>query len=245
MRSIDHLIQIYNRVIGDEKMVAEKIKDPSKISYFVPPLEGTNVIYAIYSLCIKQNIREAKIRFHNAASVAEFASNNLNRRVMDTGTFQISYALLSDNSELIKRYSVLKNPVNNDTSMGYQLANSMQNILLDEWEKLDWNIRGIKRFVCHSKFKWYAGVVPVLNGFRQKDAAMIELGMNELLTTHLKRNKDSFTSEFISLDTAGFNKLAWIKGYPIDMKSEFVPQELMPIKPLENYPQYKFLIDQP
>lgn len=241
MDKIDHLLMVYQNFLNDESIVREKIQTPGNDYHFVPSLEGTNIVYATYAIYIEENYSKAKECFYRAARVAEFMSNKYDRRIIDSGINPISYALLSDNHELIERYSVLKNTINDDTQIGFQLPNAVQNILQEDWDKLSWNIRCLERFVKFPKLKWYAPVLDVFNGFKEKDGQLIKKGLDELLKTHKKRNKDPLVSKFFSADTSGYNKLAWLKGYEIELGNDFVPKELMPIRPLERYEDYEFL----
>ncbi|WP_448699771.1 hypothetical protein ACFGVR_21930 [Mucilaginibacter sp. AW1-3] len=242
MDKIDHLESIYKNRINDEAIVFEKIKEIDNIYFFVPSLEGTNLLYAIRSIYIEHDYLKAKNLFYKAAAVADFMYRKFDRRVIDSGLYQMSYALLSDNKDLIDRYSVMKNPINHETGIGYQLPNAMQNILLDQWDKLDWNIHCLERFVKMPRFNSLTGVVDVLNGFKQKDAGLLEEGLKQLLSTYKKRREgDPLIYKFFSIDTSGFTKLAWIKGYQIDLKTPLVPIELMPVNQLEHYETYDFL----
>lgn len=153
----------------------------------------------------------------------------------------MSYALLSDDKAIIQRYSTLKNPVNHENSVGFQLPNAMQNVLLNNLEKLEQNIRNLERFTKLPRYKAYMPVIDVLSGFEKKDAAQIKAGLQGLILTHKKRNTNPLISRFLSIDTAGFCKLAWIKGYEIDLQNELVPQAMMPVAPLEKYESYDFL----
>lgn len=236
-----HLLQVYDLRKDDENVIFEKIKNPENMYFFVPSLEGTNQINALYQIYIEHDYRKAKASFYKAARIAEYMSDTYDWRVMDNGMFQISYAMFSDNEVLIDRYSRLKNKINNDTSMPYQYSNCIQNILAEDWDKLDWNIHCLTRFVKMKQFESFAGVVNILNGFKAKDEVLIKKGLEDFIATAKKRNKDGIISKFFSIDTAGFCKLAWIKGYEIDLKSPLVPAELMPIEPLDYYPEYDFL----
>ena len=242
MTDKEHLLSVYANRIINEKTIFRKINEENDFYYSVPFLEGVNVVYALHSMFIEHDFIKARNLFFKAALAAEYMSFKFDRRIIDTGINQISYALLSDNQEFIKRYSVLKNSINDETSIGYQLPNAIQNILLEEWDKLDWNIRCLERFVKVPRFTAYAGVINVLQGFKRKDHGLIEDGLKELLATYKKRKEgDPLIYKFFSIDTSGFTKLAWIKGYEIDLKSTLVPIELMPVKPLEHYESYDFL----
>ncbi|MCQ6958809.1 Imm49 family immunity protein [Mucilaginibacter aquariorum] len=242
MDKIEHLTTMYTEQLNDEDLIYEKkITEPEEWYRYIPFLEYTNVRRALYQMYIEHDYIKTKASFYKAARVAQYMSDTYDSRVMDNGMFQISYAMFSDNEVLIDRYSRLKNKINNDTSMPYQYSNCIQNILAEDWDKLDWNIHCLTRFVKMKQFESFAGVVNILNGFKAKDEVLIKKGLEDFIATAKKRNKDGIISKFFSIDTAGFCKLAWIKGYEIDLKSQLVPAELMPIEPLDYYPEYDFL----
>lgn len=240
MTDIEHLAQIYSEQINDELLVYEKVKIPENKYFFIPALEGTNVVRALYHLNFGK-IDLAKQDFYHAARIAEFMSNVYDRRIMDNGTYQITYALLSDNEPLIHRYAFLKNLVNNETSMPYQFGNSIQNLLLNDLEKLDWNIRCLERFVNIKQFLGFKSVIPLLKAFKNDDEASVKECLKVMLVQHKKRNQHPFFSKYISIDTSCFTKLAWRKGFEINLDSPLVPMGLMPIRPLSRYLDYDFL----
>jgi hypothetical protein len=242
MDKFEHLLNVFNDRANDENFVFEKIKDEQNIYYFVPSLEGTNLVYALHSIYIEHDYYKAKNLFYKSAAVAEYMYVKFDRRVMDSGTHQMSYALLSDSPDLIKRYSMLKNKINHDMGFGFQVPNSMQNILLEQWDKLDWNIHCFERFLKMPRFAGWKGLLTVLIGFKERKEVLIKEGLQEFLLNYKKRKEgDQLIYKFLSVDTAGFTKLAWIKGYEIDLKTTLVPIELMPVKPLEHYDTYDFL----
>lgn len=63
-----------------------------------------------------------------------------------------------------------------------------------------------------------------------------------MIKGHPKRMKNGLTSEFMSSDTSAYCKLAWIKGYEIDLNTSLVTINLMAVKPLEHYETYDFLV---
>ncbi len=243
MDRINHLLMIFENMIGDEALVRNKITNPENRVDFIPSLENTNVINALHALYIEKNFSKARQCFFLAARVDEYMSMKFDRHIIDSGTFPISYALLSDNEAIIKRYAILKNSINDTTNIGYQLANAVQNILLNRLDALDINICNLERFVKFPKFKWWAGSVEVFKGFRSSNINDIEAGLLQMLETHEKRSTDPLVPKFLSIDTAGYCKLAWYKGYQIDLKTDFVPLELMQVQPLVHYKEYDFLED--
>jgi hypothetical protein len=241
MDRIEHLKIIYEGRQNDEKLVFEKIQDSENKYFFIPSLEGTNVIFALYHIYILHDFLNARSYFQRAASVALYMSEKYNARIIDSGIYPISYALLSDDDNLIKKYSVMKNPVNHNFSLGFQMPNAIQNVLLGNREKLDENIKHLERFVKLSRYKAYQDTVTIFKGFRNQDLREIELGLKGLLVTHSKRNSDPLISKFLSVDTAGYCKLAWMMGYEIKLGNDLVPEELMAVQPLPQYVSYDFL----
>ncbi|MFD1255548.1 immunity 49 family protein [Mucilaginibacter terrae] len=242
MNKVEHLQIIYANRSNDEDNVRERIKDVKNKHFFLPSLEGTNSVYGLYAVYIQQDIKRAKLCFFRVSTVALYMSEKYGSRIMDAGIYPISYALLSDDKKIIQHYSTLKNPINHVNSIGFQLPNAIQHILQGNQEKLAENIRNLERFVKLPRYKAYASTVEVFRGFYNKDAEEIEAGLQELLKTHKKRNTDPLISRFMSLDTAGLCKLAWLQGYEIDLQDELVPQALMPVQPLDKYESYDFLI---
>ncbi|RZJ63862.1 MAG: hypothetical protein EOO47_27820 [Flavobacterium sp.] len=242
MEKYKHLNEVNDNWINNEKKALNKLKLKEDPYYIIPYLEGANATFSIYSVYISHNALYAKNYFYKAARIAEYMSIKYDRRIIDSGINQISYALLSDNVDLIQRYSILRNTKNHELNIGFQLPNAMQNILKGDTVKLEENIRNLERFVQVPRFKCWASLVDVFKGFLAGDFAAIELGLQQMLQTHLKRNKDPLVPKFLSIDTAGLCKLAWIKGYEIDLKSSLVPIELMPVKPLDRYEDYDFLV---
>ncbi|MBD1393641.1 immunity 49 family protein [Mucilaginibacter glaciei] len=233
MENIENLKAIVNNLLNNQIIAFSKLDKGEDPYHIIPFFEYDYVAIALYNMYVDCDFEKAKDCFYKAARVAEHMSNVYDWRVMDNGMSQITYAMLSDNEALIIRYSKLRNKINNETSMPYQYSNSVQNILLEDWEKLDWNIHCLQRFVKMKQFESFGGVIDILTGFKAADEDLILKGLNEFVATSKKRNKDGTISKFFSIDTAGFNKLAWIKGYKIDLKSPLSPIELMPISPLK------------
>lgn len=241
MDNIQHLKNICENSIQNQKIAFNKLKIGEDPYYIAPFFEGDNINFSLYAIYIQQDFLKAREYFYKAARVAQYMSDKYDRRVMDNGMFQISYAMLSDNKALIDLYSLLRNKINNEPSMPYQYSNSVQNILREDWDKLEWNIKSLTKFTKMKKYEVFLPVVDTITGFKEKDESLIKKGLEGFIATSKKRNKDYLISKFFSIDTAGFNKLAWLKGYRIDLGSPLVPAQLMPVEPLEHYEDYDFL----
>ncbi|GAA4928916.1 Imm49 family immunity protein [Mucilaginibacter defluvii] len=241
MEKFEQLINGYNTYLESDEEIIPKIKEPDGVYFYVPPLEYSNVIYAMYEIYVRKNFAISKQLFYRAALIPQFMSEKFDRRVLDSGMYQISYALLSDNRDIIKSYSILKNKINHETGIGYQVPNAVQNILLEDRDKLDWNIHCIGRLIKHPKLMHLEGYLDAFVGFKNHDQALIEQGLKKLIAKPKKLDDHPLIPRFFSRDAAGLNKLAWMRGMEIDLKSSLVPVELMPVQPLEKYEGYDFL----
>ena len=73
--------------------------------------------------------------------------------------------------------------------------------------------------------------------------------MAEAITTlvsprrHHARNKPfALRKEYISIPALTYTKLAWLKGFELDINHPLVPRALLPVQPLEKYvDEYDFL----
>ncbi|WP_345333714.1 hypothetical protein [Mucilaginibacter defluvii] len=225
-------------MLNDEAKVREKLKEPYGAYYYIPSLEGSNIVFALYEIYVNQSFQASKQFFYRAALIPEFMLTKFDQSLL---MYRISYALLSDNAKLISRYSILRNKVEGEINIGYQLPNAVQNILLEDWGKLDWNIHCIGRLVKHPKLIHLEGYHDAFVGFRNDDQTLIEQGLKKLIDKPKKLDDNQLFPRFFSRDAAGLNKLAWMRGIEIDLKSSLVPVELMPVQPLEKYEGYDFL----
>ncbi|GAB3909755.1 Imm49 family immunity protein [Mucilaginibacter boryungensis] len=241
MDKLEHLKISYANRINNERIGLNKLSNNEDPYYIIPFFEGDNVVYALYAMYIEHDFAKARSCFYKAARIREFMTITYDRRFMDTGIYDLANAFLSDNSAIINRVCHLRNKVINETDMGYQICNAAQNILLNNFDELDLNIGRIERFLKLPRFAPLAGLKDYFKGFLQNDKDKITQGLNDLLAARKKRNIDPLISKFFSTDTAGYCKLAWLKGYEIDLQSPFVPVELMRIEPLKYYEDYDFL----
>ncbi|MCJ0743320.1 Imm49 family immunity protein [Pedobacter montanisoli] len=241
MERFEHLKTIYDERLDDEQIVEQKLKTGGDPNFNLIIMGGTYIVFAVHAIYSLKDLDLARNYFYKAARIDEYRGVNLKRCILDTGINPISYALLSDNHDLIQRFCKLQNSKCHELSVGFQISHAVLNILSNEMEKLEENIQKIERFVKVRTLKWWAPMVDVFLGFLSKEEGLIEAGLKQLIKTDSKRNDDPLISRFFSPDVSGLCKLAWIKGYEIDLKNEMVPLELMPIKPLDHYEDYPFL----
>lgn len=187
----------------------------------------------------------------------EFKVLNFNARLFDHGLRHICYAILSDNEELIQRYSKLRyyQGENAPFSMDEMVAlgespiwcNTIQFFMANDHNGIEKNLNIIeikslkklpkKELGLLDDYEFYKALY---NGDKSKMEEVLEKLTSHKI--HKQRNEDNVLNKFISLPALGYAKLAWRKGIEVEVKSELVPKELLSIRPLENYKiPYDFL----
>lgn len=212
------------------------------------------------TLFIYENVNkklEAKNHLIINGLLDEFKILNFNARLFDYGLRHICYALLSDNEQLIQRYSKLRYHQGENAKLSMdemvQLGespiwcNTMQFFMANDNNGIDRNLNIIevkslkklpkKELVLLDDYEFYKALY-------NEDKSKMEEILEKLTSTkiHKKRNDDNVLNKYISLPALGYAKLAWRKGIEVEVKSELVPKELLYIKPLGNYEiPYDFL----
>ncbi len=203
-----------------------------------------NLKFALGAFFLEKDIGKAKEYFHRCGRIDEYLIKKYDSRLLDSGMANISYALLSDNLGLIKRYADLKHSkfdwmVKHGHST---LMFAVQQVIKEEWDKVQYclDIMSIKNQTLN---KVLLPDRKFLEGFLSKDKQKMEAALYLLLKDHKKRNKHmGIAQDYISIPALGYAKLAWLKGIEVDIDHPLVPKELLPYQPLEKYEdKYDFL----
>lgn len=213
-------------------------------------------IFAINSLVLG-NFQELKKFSNNCGLLNEYAVLNFNERFFDYGLGRISYVLLSDNEALIQRYAKLRyqRGVNAELSMDEMVAigelpiwcNTVQFFMADDNAGVERNLNIIESKTLKSLPKKEEGLkddYEFYKALHNGDRAKMEEVLEKLVSPkiHKKRNDNPILNQYISLPALGYAKLAWRKGIEVDVNSDLIPNELLPIQPLDNYEiPYEFL----
>lgn len=86
----------------------------------------------------------------------------------------------------------------------------------------------------------------IYDGFLRSDKNKLENALNALENPEFRKVRQKMINEekYISIITTALAKLAWMHGMEVNIRSEFVPPELLPFEPLSEYTiPYKFLRD--
>lgn len=199
---------------------------------------------AIYDIT-QQQFERAKKHFYFYAIACEMWVKELNHPFF-AGTTYAGPALLSDNDELIKRFANLRYDVKQpgykameeDIATGsYALwAHTVFMFIQDNEEMISRDLDLIEQTteMANSRFRWDFAFLKALQA---KDIQAMETTLYELISpaAHLERNLYPFQRNFISMPALTLAKLAWYKGFEVNVDSFLIPKELLPIRPLSFY----------
>lgn len=239
----EKLYSMHDRFLSDERMYLEKVRDPSKIRFYLNGLESVNVSLALHAIHVLDDANKAREHFYKAALAGEYIVRNYDQ-LLHTGIYKICYALLSDNSELIKNYSNLKNKNWNENFIGYQFNASIQAILRGDNKELKKLIALLNKSIQKKGNISYKGLINVFKGIKNNNRELVEDGLNSLLSTHKRRDKYGLTKEYISFEATALAKLAIIKGIEVTVDNKLTPKKLLPIQELNEYSTYDFFTNE-
>jgi Immunity protein 49 len=242
------LTDIYRNSIKDEKIALDRIKfidtpniqsesDKGMLWYY-------NENMALGEFFINSNIILCKQHFYRCACIDEYLINNYDSRLLDSGINHITYAILSDNKGLIARYAELGHSVYRwMVEHGHStLLYCIQQIMKEDWEGVKWSIEIMKT----KNAKLRKGILSDISFFEalvERDESKMLAAIKQLLKDHKKRNKHmGISQEYISIPALTYAKLAWLRGFKIQIEHPLVPKELLPYQPLDEYDnKYDFL----
>ena len=242
------LTEIYLNSVKDEKIALDRIKSTNTSLIQSESDKGMLWYYnenmALGEFFINGDITLCKQYFYRCACIDEYLINNYDSRILDSGVNHITYALLSDNTELIGRYADLAHSVYNwMVEHGHStLLYCIQQIMKGDWERVKWGIEIMKT----KNAKLRNGILSDIAFFEalvEKDESKMFEAINQLLKDHKKRNKYlGISQDYFSIPALTYTKLAWLKGFEIDINHPLIPKELLPFKPLAVYDEkYDFL----
>ncbi|RZK68372.1 MAG: hypothetical protein EOO92_23395 [Pedobacter sp.] len=203
-----------------------------------------NVKFALGAIFLENDIKKAKRYFYRCGRIDEYLIKVYDSRLLNSGMANISYALLSDNLELITSYANLA-----DSKFDWMVKHghstlmyAVQQVIKEDWDKVQYclDIMAIKNQKLN---KILLPDRMFLEGFLLKDKQKLEDALYMLLENHKKRNKHmGIAQEYISIPALGYAKLAWLKGIQVDIDNPLIPKELLPYRPLDKYEdKYEFL----
>jgi hypothetical protein len=164
------------------------------------------------------------------------------------------FFLLSDNPAaielLFKQFQFDKIHLQSGSGMMERLL-IIENLLLDDYEatihysKLHLGANSYRHRLGKGSLMAYDLFVEGIMAITENNAIKAEHKVNTLITFLAKKPNLHGIYSYPGHPTQAFllAKLAWLKGLEVEVKHDFFMQELLPIKPLIEYPMYDFVTD--
>lgn len=161
----------------------------------------------------------------------------------------LSAVFFSDNKNLYEELNKRKRLELGEEKGGWRgMQKAMFEIGAGDWEGLENTIKYLEKVEgsYDEMFHDIDNYFLIYKGFLEKDADRLEKALNNLEHPQFRkvRQRRVTTEKYISSITTALSKLAWMHGMEVEVDSEYVPKELLPFEPLEEYTiPYKFLRD--
>ncbi|MRG45564.1 hypothetical protein GFS24_10585 [Chitinophaga sp. SYP-B3965] len=230
------LAETYQETVETEIHNLAKIKDQQPEMPRIGSLEQVNVVKAYYAMFQEQDFDKARQYFYKAALSGEYMIKRYNWR-FNGAINLIGYAVLSDDSGLIKRYSLLPDHYANEHLLAYAYNKAIQDVLTGKRQDLEKQIEVIK---AQTAFAAYHGCADVFEGLLRDDQPKVEAGLLKLIRTHDGRKFSDLQSRYFSTEAAVLTKLAYRIGMYVQIDSPLVPQAILPLRELPEYDGYEF-----
>jgi hypothetical protein len=235
---VNYINDLFDREIASRNQLISFLngvkKDQRVNSFFI----GGHIL-AFCNFYLYNDISKSKIFFCESALARTYYFEELNYDLFTMLSVPAPY-LLCDSKKVIDKFCSLT-----DTTVAqkaghifYQMGKAIQYCLLSDKDALLSTIEMLKLRTKSGVGKNFIAIIDLFEGILQKKEDKIYSSVNEIqkkLHRHQVVLKDYF-----AIEATGLAKLAWIKGFEIDFKNKYIPQELLPIKPLEQYETYDF-----
>ncbi len=146
--------------------------------------------------------------------------------------------LLSDHAELINEFA------NHKTAQmiaGEELllVEAVQKVILNDYFAYH---KIYKKFLDDKKLSEYFELdFMAMNGIFEKNKQKIEEAILRVCDENAKRVDDPILQVFLSYPGFVYAKIAWMKGIEVEVDSELIPKEMLPVKPNDEYWEFDFM----
>ena len=230
----------YNELIKENIFNVEKMFVKEEKKHYVFSFYLSNNFQAVYFLYIDNNIEKAKNCYYEAAMAYSYYHEVLKYNFFSTLGVPSVY-LLCDNPQIITRFCQYTDSPEmvKVGPLFYQIGKAIQAVLLDDQILLLSSIEMLKKRTKSGIGKYFLATVDFFEGLVAKDEEKVYSAVNAF-QKRTQSQQPLILKDYFSLEATGLAKLAWRKGYEIDFKNKFIPQDLLPIKELEHYESFDF-----
>jgi len=224
---------------SNDKMRIEEILRPLKKDNRVMSFILTNPILAVCNIYLFQDYQKAKNHFYEAALANSYYHEILKYELFTTLHTSANF-LLSDNKELIEKFCTFSDlqAAQKGGSIFYQMGKAIQHSILNDDVSLLADIEMIKKRSKSALGKNFVDTIFFFEGLMEKKEEKIFAGVNAV-QKKLHRYQ-TILKDYFAFEATGLAKLAWMKGFEIDFKNKYIPQQLLPIAPLDHYESFDF-----
>lgn len=199
--------------------------------------------HALYSWYVEHDLTTAKQWFYVAAKCIAISTTKPVGYAKLWTCHDFMFPLLSDNPELIALYATLETPnlieKRDNPKEGEFQVNLVQTALKGDYSKLAELITLLKAKGLKKDAKYDNAYIQFFTGLINGNIADMEAGLAVLGKC---QSQNPTTEDFFAFHAVVLCKLAWLKGYQVQVDSPLVPMEFMPVAPLAHYDDvYEFL----
>lgn len=246
MKKVEHLLKVCETRKQSEVNSLKNLNDENKFRVS-RGLIGNKKIFLLESWFVQGNLKQTKQYMSGIGLLHHFAHYPKYKGFGSDHTF--GFILCSDNKKIIDACTSLEQSRNPNVAGGGLpwWGNAVANAYLENWEMLEEDCFYIQKnfgkkpsVLSKNTVLFYEAL---MKGNSDKITEAIQAISSQKYHNRL-RDKGELISQFILLPALTYAKLAWIKGYEIEFESDYIPNEWLPIKPLEKYEiPYEFIAD--
>lgn len=195
--------------------------------------------YALESYFVNNDLEQTKQHLNHCGLFFHFLlANRYENDDLWLPENNISFGFLSDNQKLIQATMQEIDALDKRDSKMNRVAFAMKNVYLNNLELLAEDVQlidEVRADVWKENTDYH---LSVFQGFLENDVRKIEAGINALSSDAYHKmyvqNWDTIR-QFIMLPAIGYAKLAYLKGYELNIESKYIPKDWLPIQPIQEY----------
>lgn len=189
-----------------------------------------------YEFFINKDLKGAKQCFYLCGRFLEIYTTSYDVQIIRLFSFMFG-SLLSDDTNLIKRISYIQ--INNLLSkkVDNNFPMVIQAILRNDFDEAIKLFGTFKDKILDLDKSFFLALI---DGNKKKMESLILQMVSE--SEHRKRVKKWWIyRETFSENALAYTKLAYIKGFELDIDHPLIPKELLPVRPNDEYWEYDFM----
>jgi len=259
---LEILERVYKSHKSREQEFREKFLNVDNDHYLMIQ-KSRNITYAWYELFINKNLNETKDNLWLAGKCAiERAkiSKMITNRLFEVSRTLLSIVALSDNPVLIKEYTGF------DYEMKFVSHGKERKMLYSDWvlkgendvyhdvmlglmgkdmDRVSRDLEIMKTVTLKKKMNdWMIKDYNLFKAIYEQDLQTTTNLLEDFVSKklHKSRNRHEIYPGLLSFPALGYAKLAWINGLEVKIDSSFIPNELLSVKPIDSYTDFKKLL---